>query len=438
MTTPAAFAPALAVWPAISSSEAAATFAIAAISSRRPISPALINPVPSAFQRPVCAATRFALPGIGRSKPSILLAARSLAQLRLEHVFRQHMRDGLRRTRDLRTNFAAAGADQALIGRDQRGVRTDPDPAVAGEHLHVEMQVHRGAGGMVEIIRDHADLLALRYDAAIEQAIGVQRLRVHMHVAETDVLGPAVDLQRHGLVLGSAYDPRIAHGDDGALLGITGLAAFTRRWALSRADVLALMAITAAALPDLETAGFAEIVAPGIGGRALHLVALGIGLRVYERGRLLERKADLCVGHHVGMAALLAVAGVRDDVAARPVGEIRGTRRGTIENVGSDVRERPHALAARHAQRLQEALGDRIGLLAGKPPRLGNAVEALDRHHIGDAETGESVAHIAFPDELAQVRVERRERFDRLALAARGIGNVIDERRTRNLHLDRP
>ena len=32
----------------------------------------------------------------------------------------------------------------------------------------------------------------------------------------------------------------------------------------------------------------------------------------------------------------------------------------------------------------------------------------------------------------------RRERFDRLALAARGIGNVIDERRTRDLHLDRP
>ena len=68
--------------------------------------------------------------------------------------------------------------------------------------------------------------------------------------------------------------------------------------------------------------------------------------------------------------------------------------------------QRPHALAAGDAQRLQEALGNRIGFLAGEPPRLCDAVEALDRHHIGDAEAGESVAHIAFPDEPAQVRVD--------------------------------
>src|SRR5215212_3252349 len=44
MTTPAALTPALAAWLATSSSEAAATLAIAAISSRRPISPTLIDP----------------------------------------------------------------------------------------------------------------------------------------------------------------------------------------------------------------------------------------------------------------------------------------------------------------------------------------------------------------------------------------------------------
>src|SRR6185295_16828195 len=43
MTTPAAFAPALAAWPATTSREAAATFAIAARSSRRAISPTLID-----------------------------------------------------------------------------------------------------------------------------------------------------------------------------------------------------------------------------------------------------------------------------------------------------------------------------------------------------------------------------------------------------------
>src|SRR6185436_3944848 len=44
MTTPAAFTPALAAWLATSSRDAAATLAIAATSSRRPISPTLIDP----------------------------------------------------------------------------------------------------------------------------------------------------------------------------------------------------------------------------------------------------------------------------------------------------------------------------------------------------------------------------------------------------------
>ena len=43
MTTPAAFTPAFAAWLTTSSREAAATFAIAARSSRRAISPTLIN-----------------------------------------------------------------------------------------------------------------------------------------------------------------------------------------------------------------------------------------------------------------------------------------------------------------------------------------------------------------------------------------------------------
>src|SRR6516164_4119147 len=45
MTTPAALTPALAAWAATSSSEVAATFAIAATSSRRAISPMLKGPL---------------------------------------------------------------------------------------------------------------------------------------------------------------------------------------------------------------------------------------------------------------------------------------------------------------------------------------------------------------------------------------------------------
>src|SRR4029077_10516931 len=52
MTTPAAFTPALAAWLATSSREAAATFAIAAISSKRAISPTLIDASPSSLVLP--------------------------------------------------------------------------------------------------------------------------------------------------------------------------------------------------------------------------------------------------------------------------------------------------------------------------------------------------------------------------------------------------
>ena len=53
--------------------------------------------------------------------------------------------DGNRRRRLARFDLGAAAADQPLIGRDQRHVRIDPDPADPGEHLNVEMKVVRGA-----------------------------------------------------------------------------------------------------------------------------------------------------------------------------------------------------------------------------------------------------------------------------------------------------
>ena len=57
-----------------------------------------------------------------------------------------------RRRGDFRSDLAAASVDQALIGRDQGDVGIDPEPAVAGEHLHIKMKVAGGAVGMVQII----------------------------------------------------------------------------------------------------------------------------------------------------------------------------------------------------------------------------------------------------------------------------------------------
>jgi hypothetical protein len=94
--------------------------------------------------------------------------------------------------------------------------------------------------------------------------------------------------------------------------------------------------------------------------------------------------------------------------------------------------------AGRDAQGFEEAFGYRIGFAAGQPPRPRGGVEALDRNHIGHAETGEGVAHIAFADEPADIRILCGQRFDRLALATLRVGDVVGQKRTRDLHLDRP
>src|SRR5581483_10189864 len=103
---------------------------------------------------------------------------------------------------------------------------------------------------------------------------GIHRRRIHVHVAETDVLGAGVDLQRRGLLLGRADHDAVAHGDDRLLPGIAPAGAIVLCRTGARPDVLALMAETAGALTDAETARLAEIVAPGISaGRQVRLVA---------------------------------------------------------------------------------------------------------------------------------------------------------------------
>jgi len=99
---------------------------------------------------------------------------------------------------------------------------------------------------------------------------------------------------------------------------------------------------------------------------------------------------------------------------------------------------RPRRLSAGDAQGFQKTLGNGIGLAAGQPPRPWRRVQTLDRHHIGHAEAREGVAHVAFTDEAAHVGELRRQRLDRLTLAAERIGEVVDEDRASDLHFDRP
>ena len=108
-----------------------------------------------------------------------------------------------------------------------------------------------------------------------------------------------------------------------------------------------------------------------------------------------------------------------------------------LDDVGRNIHPRPRGQAAGDVQRFQETFGDGIGLAAGQPLRAGGAVQTLDRHHIGNAEAREGIAHIAFPDEAAQVGKLRRQRLDRFALAAKGIADVVGQDRAGDLHFDR-
>src|SRR5665213_318864 len=141
----------------------------------------------------------------------------------------------------------------------------------------------------------------------------------------------------------------------------------------SRTDVLALMAETARALSDAETAGLAKIVLPRIAGRSAGQFvqrfvlgsAIAEGLRVGKGRGLFQRKANLRIIGIVDAATLLARAAVGDDVAARAVAEIRRRGQRSLDDLGRNIRARPRGLAAGDAQRLQETLGYGIGLAAG-------------------------------------------------------------------------
>src|SRR6266436_4630303 len=251
-----------------------------------------------------------------KAAASIRAVLVAFLQVGMDEFSWRHMRN-VGSSRDLGPDLMAAAANQPLIGRDQRHVWIDPDPAVAGEHLHVEMQMAGGAVGMVEIVRHHAELLAFRYTPPTEEAVGVHDRGVHVHVAEADMLVVGVDLQRRRLLLRGADDGAVADGGNRLLLGIAGAGGLPRRQASAGTDVLALVPEAAGALPDAEAARLAEIIPPGIkAGWMIRSVARTApeGLRMNE-GRRLQREADLRIGDQVGAAAPPARAAVGDDVA---------------------------------------------------------------------------------------------------------------------------
>src|SRR3977135_1857614 len=68
-----------------------------------------------------------------------------------DQIWRQRVRYGRRRN-DVGPDLAPTSADKALIGRGQRHVGIDPEPALAREHLHIEVQMAARAVGVVQVI----------------------------------------------------------------------------------------------------------------------------------------------------------------------------------------------------------------------------------------------------------------------------------------------
>src|ERR1700754_121862 len=122
-----------------------------------------------------------------------------------------------------------------------------------------------------------------------------------------------------------------------------------------------------------------------------------------DESRRFQRKADLRIGGQIGGAGLLVKAAVGDDVSGRTESEIERTSRWPLARFRGLVDAGPRRASARDMQRFQEAFGDGIALAPCEPARPRRRVEALDRYHVGHAESGEGIAHIAFPDEAAQV-----------------------------------
>ena len=105
-------------------------------------------------------------------------------------------------------------ANQPFIGGDQRDVRIDPKPALTGEHLNVEVKMVGGAAGIILEVRDPANRLAFHDLATVENMILVKMRRVHVHVAEADVLVVGIHNQMDRLLFRGSDNHAVADCND--------------------------------------------------------------------------------------------------------------------------------------------------------------------------------------------------------------------------------
>src|SRR5262249_16938566 len=109
------------------------------------------------------------------------------------------------------------------------------------------------------------DDLAFAHQAAAHHAIGVDPLGRHVQIAHADVFARRVHHEVERFLPVAAQHGAAAGGDDVVQIGLAARGPMDALLPGGRADVLPLVTETARALADIEVAGLAEIVAPGIG-----------------------------------------------------------------------------------------------------------------------------------------------------------------------------
>ena len=174
------------------------------------------------------------------------------------------------------------------------------------------------------------------------------------------------------------------------------------------------MAAAGWTLSNREVASLAEIVTPDIGFvvRPAFVFACRGGspgdretaasskrLRVDIGGSFGGGKTDPGVDRPVGIAGRRAHARAGDRACRPDDNETHPDRAlGRCDGGRCRCRDGHRRVAADHAQRAQETQRDPVGIAAGEAGSALRAIEALDRHHIGNAEALEAVAQGVFED----------------------------------------
>ena len=99
---------------------------------------------------------------------------------------------------------------------------------------------------------------------AADNSIGIELIRIHVHVSHTHVSARRIDKEIHSLLLTCAQDKTVMRGDHLMLIGKAPIGAIIEQRAGAWPDVLTLMALATRALADEIVAMLTEIIAPGI------------------------------------------------------------------------------------------------------------------------------------------------------------------------------